>query len=171
MGEAFWRMDYFQDSGERVEKRPDLILGKGGGVHTVLFEGVSVSGWESLGRACPALLTWDRLLLDAIAILPDAGPAVVLATAALESLIGVALARLGHDSPRVPTTLWKRINDRGDWRKEPSVTEQFDTLLRVLTDRSLKDEAKLWQDFAELRRLRNSFVHEGKLLTERKRRS
>jgi hypothetical protein len=32
---------------------------------------------------------------------------------------------------------------------------------RVFTEHSLKDEAKLWQSFAELRKARNTLVHEG----------
>lgn len=59
--------------------------------------------------------------------------------------------------------MWEWINDRADSThlKAPSVSEQFDSLLKAITGRSLKDEAKLWEGFQNLRKARNSFVHGG----------
>jgi hypothetical protein len=57
--------------------------------------------------------------------------------------------------------VWKWINHREHWTKEPSVSEEFDALLRVFTGRSLKEELRLWKHFTELRKARNSLVHEG----------
>jgi len=103
---------------------------------------------------------WDQLLLDSYAQLPDAGGAVVMASAALETFIEWALNVLEKAAP-LQNGLWEWINKRDHWTKEPSVSEQFDVLLRVFTQRSLKDEPKLWQGFVELRKARNSLSHEG----------
>jgi len=64
----------------------------------------------------------------------------------------------------VPRSLWTWINDRGDYRKEPSVLDQYDTLLKVFTGRSLRDEAELWEALRNIKDARNSFVHEGKAM-------
>ena len=57
--------------------------------------------------------------------------------------------------------LWRWINQRGDWRREPTVEEQYDTLLKVLTGHTLKEDQDLWELFKHLKTARNSFVHEG----------
>jgi hypothetical protein len=79
----------------------------------------------------------------------------------LEIYIQWALDVLHKERP-LPTGLWDWINDRGGfWLKNPSVEEQFDVLLRVLTGRSLKEEPQLWTRFLELRTARNSLAHKG----------
>jgi hypothetical protein len=101
-----------------------------------------------------------ELLLDAMGLLPRVGPSLVLAATALETRIAEVLDLLEGRNP-LPGGLWQWINDRGDYRKEPSTAEQFDVLLRVMSGRSLKDDAGLWEAFQNLRDARNSFVHEG----------
>lgn len=104
---------------------------------------------------------WDLLLLDARALLPDVPSAIVIAAAALETFVAWALNILHEEQP-LPNGLWTWINNRDHWTKEPSASEEFDALLRVFTGRSLKDdEPGLWQQYAELRRARNTLVHEG----------
>jgi hypothetical protein len=80
---------------------------------------------------------WDELILDALARLPHVGAAVVLGFSALEVRIEAALndlARLYGVRPEV----WEWINDRGP--KEPAIIEQFDSLLKAVTGRSLKED-------------------------------
>jgi hypothetical protein len=104
---------------------------------------------------------WDQLLLDAYEHLPDVGGSVVMAWAALETFIEWALEILHKERP-LADGLWTWINERGDWRKEPSVAERFDTLLTVLTHRSLKEEEpRLWEQFSHLKDARNAVAHEG----------
>jgi hypothetical protein len=99
------------------------------------------------------------LLLDAVGLLPDIGPALVLAATSLETLITDALDELSAGASAVPQSLWMWINDRGDYRKEPSVLEQYDALSKVFTGRSLRDEIELWEA---------PFVHGGKPPIERR---
>jgi hypothetical protein len=56
--------------------------------------------------------------------------------------------------------MWKWITERDDYRKEPSVEEQLSDILGLLCGRSLKSQTALWTGYTQLRRARNSFVHE-----------
>jgi hypothetical protein len=112
---------------------------------------------------CPWLETLvgvSVLRTEAEAHLPDVVPAIVLSAAALEVLIGNSLAALAP-SDHPAAELWHYINNRDGYQKEPSVTEEYDVLLRALTGRSLKEEPVLWQAFRNLRSARNALVHEG----------
>ena len=60
-----------------------------------------------------------------------------------------------------PPELWRWINQRGDWLREPTVEEQYDALLKFFTGHSIKEEQRLWESFKNLKATRNSFVHEG----------
>jgi hypothetical protein len=101
------------------------------------------------------------LLMDAIRLLPEVGPAIVLAYSALETAIAVALDSLVLTSS-VPEELWNWLNHRGnDFRKTPSVSEQWNELLKMLTGHSLMDQTTLWQTFQTLRYVRNEFAHKG----------
>ena len=57
--------------------------------------------------------------------------------------------------------LWKWVNNRENWLKEPAPIEQFDILLMSFLGVSLKDNNDLWGHFKNLKHARNSFVHEG----------
>jgi len=57
--------------------------------------------------------------------------------------------------------MWKWINERDFWLKQPSTEEQFDQLLHVLCGHLLKEELPLWDAFKHVRTARNTFVHEG----------
>jgi hypothetical protein len=126
--------------------------------------GMNATMWEAVGAVGPEYRPrpWEALLYDAEAHLPDVVPALVLAAAALEVLIGHALSVLAPTKEQAKL-LWHFINNRGDYRKEPSVVEQFDVLLNALSGRSLKERADLWEAFKNLRAARNSLMHEGKL--------
>ncbi|HEX6508387.1 MAG TPA: hypothetical protein VF221_12205 [Chloroflexota bacterium] len=158
-----WRLDYLTDD-----------LGKMPSAHPVLWDRSSVAIRGSIGitpakvwNSLPVywdentLQTWESLLMDAIRLLPDVGPAIVLAYSALETAIAVALDSLVPTSS-VPEQLWLWLHDRGnDFRKWPSVAEQWNDLLKVLTGHSLMDQRALWQTFQSLRHVRNEFAHKG----------
>ena len=103
---------------------------------------------------------WKMLLLDAEHVLPQIGPAIVLAATALEVGISQILDDLASRSP-IPVDLWHWITNRGFFLKEPSEEEQFDELLRILVGTSLKEDPSLWEGFKNIKDARNSFVHEG----------
>jgi hypothetical protein len=92
----------------------------------------------------------------------------LLAATSLETLIADALDKLSAGASPVPQSLWMWINDRGDYRKEPSVLEQYDALLKAFTGRSLRDEIELWEALRNIRDAGNSFVHGGKPLIGRR---
>jgi hypothetical protein len=85
-----------------------------------------------------------------------------MAFAALENFIEWALDILERERP-LPQKLWTWIKERDDehWIKSPSVAERFDTLLRVFTGHSLKDDPVLWKGFIEIRKARNALAHRG----------
>jgi hypothetical protein len=155
-----WRISYLTDDGQPVTVEEGKIQGRGLSFVRVGVETVTAAAVEMAATQTAELHSWDQLLLDSYALLPDIGSAVVMASAALETYIQWALDVLHRERP-LPTGLWEWINDRGFWIKEPSVEEQFDVLLRVFTGRSLKEETQLWDRFKELRKAKNALTHEG----------
>jgi hypothetical protein len=160
---SVWRLDYLADDGSELPAKEGLIQGRfASGFHwqvSVLNEAI----WDGVRAVIPGYKssTWETLLLDAKALLPEVGPALVLAFTALETLIAATLEQLVSQID-MPDGLWQWINDRGDYRKEPSVEEKFDILLSALANKSLKEEGHLWKAFKNLKEARNSFVHEGR---------
>lgn len=158
----WWRLDYLTDDEQDLPDDPALFRTRFSALRTYHFVGVSREIWDILPDIHQDFRppAWDALLLDADALLPDVGPAIVVAFAALESFIFWTLNQLA--TGRMPPELWEWINDRGDWRKEPSVSERFDILLRVAGGRSLTEAHELWEAFQNLRKARNAFMHEGR---------
>jgi hypothetical protein len=160
--ESIWRIDYLDDNAAELQPSPDKVRRRAGAA--VSFTAITIGAelWEALDA-----LPWgynpvaaDTLLLDASGSVRQVGPAIVLAFTSLETRIGYALdvlARLSGTGPGI----WEWIQDRGDYRKEPSITEKFDTLLKVVARHSLKEEGRLWEGFQNLRNARNSFAHDG----------
>jgi hypothetical protein len=106
---------------------------------------------------------WDTVFLDANALWSEPGPALVLAVTALEMRIESALAILAASSGTA--NLWTWIMDRDDYRKQPSLQEKFDSLLDAVCGNSLKlHDSRLWEGFQNLRKARNSYVHDGQLV-------
>lgn len=161
-GRVTWRIRYLND--DETELEPDEKLVRGRGVLNWSFgwNAVTKQVWEDIHKLPFDYKPppWDELLLDAQSDLPRVGPAVVLAATALEVFIAHVLDGLAERSA-VPAALWEWINNRGDYLREPSVEEQYDELLMVLTGHSLKAESKLWELFMNLKRARNTFVHRG----------
>ena len=160
---SVWRLDYLADDGSELPAKKGLIQSRfASGFHwrvSVVNEAI----WNRMRAVIPNYRpsTWETLLLDAKALLPEVGPALVLAFTALETLIAATLDQLASQID-MPDGLWQWINDRGDYRKEPSVEEKFNVLLSALANKSLKEERRLWKAFKNLKEARNSFVHEGK---------
>jgi hypothetical protein len=158
-----WQLEYLTDDEKELAPDPTLVRRRLATSIAGRIAGLNTAIWGMV-TALPVDFepsTWDALLLDAESLLPAVGTSVVLAYAALETFIAWSLDQLAPLSP-APPELWKWINNRGDWYKEPSVNEQYDRLLRILTGISLKDEPRLWEALQNLREVRNSFTHEGK---------
>jgi len=159
---ASWKLEFLNDDGSELEPDPLRIrrrLGVKWSYHLIPLDS---SVWA---RICELPLSyqptpWHSLLIDAGRLLEHPGAAIVLAAAALETAVGHVLDELAARST-VPPLLWAWINDRGDFRKDPSVSDQFDQLLAILSGRSLKTDPALWEAFRNLKEARNTFVHEG----------
>jgi hypothetical protein len=157
-----WHLHYLADDETELPVQEGLLRGRFAAQFNFSYVAVYPDLWNSI-HALPhmhEIAPWQTLLIDARGALPHVGTAVVLAATALEVFISEVLKRLAIES-EVPDELWAWIADRGDWQKEPSVEEQYSVLLQVLCGHSLKEDNGLWEAFKNLRRARNSFVHEG----------
>jgi hypothetical protein len=157
-----WRLDYLTDDYQEFQPEADKIRREFGSSFGWKICGINEEVWSKAHTLSSSYRpsNWENLILDAEVLLPEVGPALVLAVTALETLISVTLNHLAS-SANLPAGLWEWINNRGDYRKEPSVEEQFDVLLRVLADKSLRNQSDLWRAFKDLKEARNSFVHGG----------
>jgi len=161
LGNVPWHVRYLTDNQQELDREEGKLRGVRGGSRTLGGAALTPEIIEMAANSqTEEPFAWDQLLLDSYAQLPDVGGAIVMASASLETFIGWAVNILHQKNP-LPLGLWEWINKRDHWTKEPSVSEKFDALLRVFTGHSLKDESKLWQAFSELRKARNSLVHEG----------
>jgi len=158
-----WHLRYLTDADAELAEGPEQIRGRGSAGWTWSAVGLNRSTWEQAGRLRrdwhPP--TSDNLLLDAVGLLPEVGPALVLAATAVETRLESASHVLAKETA-VNSELWNWINDRGDYRKEPSVSERADKILHALVGESLKGDRRLWEAFKNLRDARNSFVHGGR---------
>lgn len=159
-----WRLEYLNDDETELEKEEGLVKGHGAIEFPLSYIALNKNVWDDL-HSLPhdyEPRPWDSLLLDARAELPRIGPAVVLAATALEVFISWVLDKLAVIKD-APPELWGWINQRGGWRQEPTVEEQYDVLLKFFTGHSLNgvDTKRQWQSFMELKNARNSFVHKG----------
>jgi hypothetical protein len=160
-----WSVQYLTDAGEAFEKRDGFVRGRGAlGVNIEQRAWMAPELWAALRTvtAAPRIPPSNELLLDAREAWPHVGASVVLSYAAIEHRIATALDVLARLKPEVVSpTMWAWLSDRDDYRKEPSVEEQLSDLMQLFVGRSLKDERMMWNSYNELRKARNSFVHEG----------
>lgn len=159
---TIWHLQYLNDDETELAQDPALIRNRRGWRVSFAYTSLPPSVWELMHELDSdwKAPVWDDILLDAFHALPSIGTAVVLGATSLEVFIAEVLDRLAPGSD-VPPAMWHWINDRKDWRLDPTTEEQFDALLKHFTGHSLKERPKLWQDFRDLRTARNKFVHEG----------
>ncbi len=164
------RLEYLADDNSELPPNPNLFRSYFKGSRSVktviLYESVWNRATELLADFPYRPKSYDTLIQDAFAALPEIGTPILLANSALETLIDFAFQEM-LDSVKEPG-LWAWILDRGDWRKEPSTAEKYDVLLKSLSGKSLKDEQELWETFQLLRGIRNNFVHDGKTVFGKK---
>lgn len=159
---ALWRFDLLDDHGIALERVEGRIRARNAVSWTWRVASLGPALWEAVS-GLPAGFEpspWHDLLLDASNHFDQIGPPIVLAATAVETRVESAVDILAVLSG-VNAELWTWINNRGDYRKEPSVEERADVLLHAVAGRSLKDELSLWESFKNIRTARNSFVHDG----------
>ena len=161
---TFWRLDYLDDREERLPRVEGLLRTKVATQVRFQVAALTRALWGSVTGLPDDFTdhTWDALLLDAEALLPDVGPAIAVANASLEIFSTWAIDQLQTENQFAPDGLWDWIFHRGDWYQNPSVEDRYDVLLKLMTGKSLKDEAQLWEGFKHLRKARNTFSHQGR---------
>jgi hypothetical protein len=160
--QSIWGLEYLEDDGSPIKRVKGEVWGASGFEAHVSLPGLNEEkwGWAISAAGMHVAPVWETLQLDAEAMLPEVGPAIVLAETALET-VAERLLDVCASAQCLPAGLWQWINDEKKFQRPPSVAEQFDDLLRILGGRSLKDAPALWEKFQNLKRARNSFVHEG----------
>ncbi len=158
-----WKLAILNDDETEVEHVDGQWRRRFGSALKFQYTALDSYGWNAI-KALPVSYESqpsDELLLDAYALLPQVGPAIVLAYSAIETRISQALDRIATLTGLNPT-LWSWLTHRSDFTKDPSTAEQLDVVSRALTGNSLKDDAQLWERLQNLRQARNNFVHEGR---------
>lgn len=157
-----WHLVYLNDDETELEVSKGGFRGRGSNRYSIECVALTKNIWADI-QALPIDFQpppWDGLLLDAIGELPRVGTAIVLAATALEVFISQVMEQMAPRS-QIPEKFWKWSNKRADISKNPSIEEQYDVLLSLMTGHSLKDEKSLWEAFKNLKTARNNFVHEG----------
>lgn len=162
---TLWRLDYMTDKEEELPINPEFYRKRMGARVSWRVIGLNANIWNQVISLAADFSppTWDTLILDAEALLPDVDASIVVASTALESFIAWSLDQLAPLA-KVDPKLWNWINSREDWYQRPSVPDQYDVLLKILTGKSLKDEARLWEALVNIRQARNKFSHAGTAL-------
>ncbi|HZS38803.1 MAG TPA: hypothetical protein VFF06_18350 [Polyangia bacterium] len=148
-GRTFWTCEYLDDEGVRVCEDKTKYRWRGGGQQPFGTVPITSYLWDAAAQL-PENTRIDKseaLLLDAYNLLPETGPAIVLAYSAIETKTVEVLKVLGS-----------RLVDRVQ-----NIPKCIDVLMREVSGKSLKDEDTLWQVFQYLREARHSFVHEGEV--------
>lgn len=158
-----WKLEVLHDDGAHLAKEDGKWRYRLGSVTIFKQTGLDASVWNAIGSLSSSYEPEpsDELLLDAYGLLPQIGPALVLAHTAVETRAARTLDRLALLTGLNPR-LWSWMTNRGDFTKDPSTAEQLDVLTKALTGKSLKENQSLWEGFQHLRQARNRFVHEGK---------
>ncbi len=162
---TFWRVDYLNDQGEQLPVEEALFRTKCGGEFRWTLVSLPPPLWDAVSNLPHSFIhhTWDALLLDAEALLPDVGPAIAVANAALEAFVPWALDQLQESGTFAPPALWHYVFNRDDWYQNPSIVDQLGKFIMMMTGHDLKTEQKsLWEGLRNLRAARNAFSHDGK---------
>ena len=161
--ECSWNLEYFNDDNSEIVPTEGLCRGRLGRVFGLSYIACDSALWEIIEALPPDFEppVWRTLLTDAFGALPHIGSAITLGATALEVFISQALNGLQKKSS-VPDDAWSWLNGRSNRQNDPTVEEQFSSLLSILSGRSLKKDAPdLWERFKNLKQARNSFVHSG----------
>jgi hypothetical protein len=158
-----WRLDYLDDDEGPLSLIEGLIRRAVGLAFSIPARAtINAEAWGVLATIMPDYVPtrWDQLQVDATGLLPEIGPAILLAYTALEIRIASA-ADLLAEARGVDGDLWRWFTNKRPYLVQPETKEFAKDLFRMLAGRSLSDEEQLWRTFVRLRKARNSFAHEG----------
>jgi len=160
------RLDYLDDAEGSLAPAEGLIRQSA----SIAFQipgraTITAKGWEVISGVAPDFVPtrWDQLLIDAGGLLPEIGPAILLAYTALEVRIASA-ADILAEARGINADLWSWFTDKRPFLVQPETEEFAKHLFRMLGGHSLAEEEQLWRIFVRLRKARNSFAHEGTAL-------
>jgi hypothetical protein len=153
---------YTDDDGNQLPEQQGLVRQIHSRNFSFTLNIVTPEAWSNAQSLPPDFQppTWDDIRLDAENSLPHIGTAIVLSAVALETFISQIVEALGSKNTK-PPGLWTYVTNREDWYQLPSVTDNFDSMLKLFTNHSLKDEPRLWEAFKNIKTARNEFVHRG----------
>ena len=162
-----WTLQYLNDDQSELPRQEGKMRQTGGLQLKGHFTRLTKSIWEQV-KIIPTDYSppnFQNLILDADKILPDIGASIVLMYSSIESIISWAL-KIAASRSAIPKELSTWILEKNDdnWMKLPSTSDKLSILLKIFAGKSLKeDKPDLWKSFTEIRKIRNGFVHEGKL--------
>lgn len=151
--ETFWTIRYLADDGSELVEEKGLVRGRVHAPFKFQFTGLDESSWGRVKNLTFSFrpLIWERLYLDALFLLPEVGPALMLAMSAIETATDQMIEeRLQGDQKEAEKLI--AANRLG---------QRLDRVAKQLTGVSLKANASLWSAFDRLRRARNMAAHEG----------
>jgi len=156
------QLEYTDDDGNELPEQPGLVRKILSRNFSFSFNLCTSEVWSNAQSLPPNFQppTWDDIRLDAQHALPHIGTAIVLSAVALETFINQIVENLGSKNTD-PPGVWAYVTNRSDWYQLPSVEDNFDTMLKLFTGHSLKDEPDLWLAFTEIKNARSQFVHHG----------
>lgn len=154
-----YHIEYLNDDGSSLPKQAGMRRQAGSRRFHVSFTALTPTVWDDAWSlpSIDKLPAWPFLIMAAVDLLPAVGPAIVVATTALEVAITQLLTALAIDAGIAPD-LWDGLTRRG---REPRLEDRFGWLSEHFLGRSLKENPQLWNSFDSLRKARNSFVHSG----------
>jgi hypothetical protein len=84
---AFWTVRYLADDGTDLAEVKGVVRGRVHAPFRFQFTGLDASSWSAVGKLPVDFQPhiWERLYLDALFLLPEVGPALTLAIAAIET--------------------------------------------------------------------------------------
>jgi len=153
LAQTFWITRYMDDNGNELTEQPGLVRAHVHAPFEFTFSGLDDHSWEA-SRILDFSFepqAWERLYLDAHFLLPEVGPALTLALAAVET----AADQLIRDN------LAGKQDEAESLIKRRRLAQRLDEVARQLIGQSLKDDAELWNWFNRLRLARNASSHAG----------
>lgn len=159
-----WSLEYLNDDGSKLERQDPLYRKRHDRTQELVATPLIPDIWQD-ALAIPVDYSppiWETLFLDAQTVLPNLGASLVLMFSALETQV-MECINANRAGTNLPDDFFEWLLHRNDYRKEASIAEKFDQVLKLVTERSLKSDNKLWETFKNAKNARNAFVHEGKL--------
>lgn len=156
LGTSYW-VTYLDDARAELPSEKGLVRRRGAvgfAIEGVLS--ITPDSWAEFSAVLPSqVTTWDVLLLDAYQLLPQIGPALVLAWTAVET---AATAASTHLAAAAAAPLLEWVEERF----RPGVADLLNQALPALGGQSLSaGDPQLWIRVKALRDGRNTFCHHG----------